>query len=1615
MASSSIYTQGSNFGNLLQKGVDPRTGQYTCAIDVWEAASEARNCPPLKLTLSFNPLSPANLGLGEGWSFNFTYYDQDRHILNLSTSESFQVTKSESSVTVQDQKLRNFKFQKKGSVFVVAYKSGQVEVLGNDCGVFDKYVPCEIYAANGRRLDLVWTSYGGHPQLVKIQESAEDLLKIDYSASPPKIIRYPGSPEESVFRLRLNSNQLTELVLPLPNEPSWTFTYRKYDQCVCITEVTSPTGLVEAMAYNPSGHKLPPKGPMESVPYVAQHTVKPGNGQCNIITTYAFSDNNYLGYGSKFNWSDDQDNLYRTSEDYEYWSTMTVDEGAVTRNIYNHFHLLISSERREPGKGPHKVTQRIKYYAQIPGSFHDQVPQFQLPRTTETTYEDTSNKCARVETTTQEYDEWGNPTRVIQADGVEIRRTYYDPQGEKASDSDSGDVGCPPDPYGFKRYMKTKTVIPAPSNYPALERTEKYRYRQIDTVNEAPADWFVTAQQQLSSDGIWTLSRTAFTYVERPTTRDHGRLKSQVVSHLDQYATTKTWDFVYPKGTQEVAITTRTTTFDALTIDEQTLYSTNTGLTRARKDSNGVEDYFAYDLLGRIVNVITSPGTEFEAVQTYDYLALGEGKGVQTEVTDIKGVKTRFISDGLGRLCRVEKQDPEVGEFQVLSQRKYNGQGQCIKATETDWLTGKDGKLNSHEITQALEYDDWGQVCKTTESTGRVTLSRSDPIERSTTAGIEGEGTTTGAAHERKYRYDGLYRLVEEEDQLGRVMKHISDSFDRVTRTTWSSGKTATTKYDEQGQAALPATVSVNDYIIGEQQFDGLGRVKSRKVGPRTTIQTYQGSSPEPAEISYAHGNVCAMEYEPAIQYTPKSIDWGGGSIDTFAYDSKSGLPTELKGSYSTLTRKYSSLGTLWAETIDIHEREAFSTEYQFSIGGRLQQYTNPHEQTQSVDYDEFGRPGIFTQGNIKVTLQYDQASRLEEHQVEDQETGTALSAVLTYDDFGRETSRSMRKGEETLSIQVQGYNEMGLVKYRNLMNVQGLPIRVEEFIYDDQNRLSEYQCSGERAPLSEQGRALQSQLFSFDNFHNITKRTTVFQDKSSNDTTYTYDKQDPCRLLQIANTHDDYPKKITLDYDADGRLTKDEQGRQLEYDTLGRLIRVRDDNKKLLCEYRYDATGKLASQIVPGKPETYLFYREESIIATKSGDCRTSYLSDGKTYWGQITQEDDTQSPQAQLWAGDGHDTVLAWVDSQAPDNIQYQSYTPYGLGAESGPDIAFNGQWRDPVTGWYHLGNGYRVYNPTLQRYHSPDPWSPFTSGEANPYLYCLSDPINRLDPSGHFSLFGIDINWKTFFGAVIGIAASIIVGVLTAGASLAVEIAVGSVVGGVTSAVSGVIGDLADGKTPTWKSVGIDFAVGLGGGILGPVAGRAWNAASAAIGDVLPSFGAAAGKTAASSVSKSIWRSGLKESLEVIGAEALFERATVAAVESFFYKTLPLKALWGMGSDLVTGSSDDSPSSRSQSSQLHSTSGSAQADPSERPQVGTPYVSRGSNLPRDTIRPLQKDGSSGKSSFTTGQSVADILTLSSRCSYALSRAEGGRRSETASFDDLRARIRAPPHWDS
>ncbi len=104
----------------------------------------------------------------------------------------------------------------------------------------------------------------------------------------------------------------------------------------------------------------------------------------------------------------------------------------------------------------------------------------------------------------------------------------------------------------------------------------------------------------------------------------------------------------------------------------------------------------------------------------------------------------------------------------------------------------------------------------------------------------------------------------------------------------------------------------------------------------------------------------------------------------------------------------------------------------------------------------------------------------------------------------------------------------------------------------------------------------------------------------------------------------------------------------------------------------------------------------------------------------------------------------------------------------------LGYNGVLHEVPAAWQLLGNGYRIYSSALMRLHSPDSMSPFGKGGLNSYVYCLDDPLNRIDPSGHWSVLAYAAN---LFGFKLRVPTLTPLIVATAGTLTATGVALGS----------------------------------------------------------------------------------------------------------------------------------------------------------------------------------------------------------------------------------------------
>ncbi|WP_258042043.1 RHS repeat-associated core domain-containing protein [Pseudomonas syringae] len=172
--------------------------------------------------------------------------------------------------------------------------------------------------------------------------------------------------------------------------------------------------------------------------------------------------------------------------------------------------------------------------------------------------------------------------------------------------------------------------------------------------------------------------------------------------------------------------------------------------------------------------------------------------------------------------------------------------------------------------------------------------------------------------------------------------------------------------------------------------------------------------------------------------------------------------------------------------------------------------------------------------------------------------------------------------------------------------------------------------------------------------------------------------------------------------------------------------------DQTVLCTYRYDPLDRLASSSPVGLADIRRFYQKNRLATEIQGALQRTVFQHEDLLLAQQRHVDGVVN--TMLLATDQQRSVLRLVDKSGIEPVAYSAYGHHP--AESGLTslLGFNGERRDPVTGHYLLGNGYRAYNPVLMRFNSPDSLSPFDEGGLNAYGYCGGDPVGFVDETGH-----------------------------------------------------------------------------------------------------------------------------------------------------------------------------------------------------------------------------------------------------------------------------------------
>lgn len=866
----SIHTQGENFLQAVQTSADPRTGQFNLAISLPLGQANHLGGPAWPFTLSYSALSSQrDSGFGLGWSLLHSRLirEQDIWTLTLSSGEQFSVDLSQSDLqpggrlAFHDYKLRAMQVSllpgdgAPGELtFRILHKNGNQEFLRRVNATGNAYVLHELRSPEGRSLYFDWLRANEILHLRAVRDQQRTLAR--YDRLQGTLTLEPDSAEPLSIRFLQTNGELARLVLPGIEKP-FAFSYDNQqvgDQRLRLpVGITGPLGATDTINWSTtlaSSHRLPAKAPLAFMPRITSWLHSDGAGAPALLRRYSWvGTRNYLGGDSPqgFEWRAGRDSLYRLMTRYEYQSTETqisgelavlrglqaaehldasmpqvdaqevldslVAQGAATplttiTRTWDRHHLLLKEVTLT---GTCETTREITYGVDYAKPWQDQPAQCQLPHSVKTTYTRPGTEPRYSEETIYTYDAFGNTLTTLLPSGIEEVYVYYPA---------SGDVhGCPPDASGMVRWLKQKTVYPAPDRpgRPPVLCT-RFEYEALPSlVANDPAHAVVCLEEQVDATGGQVLEHTSQTY-ERVDPAHYGRQK-QTVTTLNGKATTTLFEYCITNAPDEPALLhTRTVVngfedSELASLTSEDSRSLLTGLTHCQVSAAGARTCFTYDALGRVIRTVIAEGTAYEAVRTCNYhlnddVVTREAPRsnddliaeVGIEETDATGQRKRTWLDGSGRTVWVQLEDLDhrPGVFLDVLKVSHDAWGREIERVELDWLA--DGSLLS-SATSSIAYDDWGNPYCQTDASGVMTYTVYDPIRRCAERWQQSPaGTVLGKQVSTVNAAGSVVQsaLFDDQVQAVRTTEYLRDGLDRVIeqRITPRDGPAQVTQFD---------------------------------------------------------------------------------------------------------------------------------------------------------------------------------------------------------------------------------------------------------------------------------------------------------------------------------------------------------------------------------------------------------------------------------------------------------------------------------------------------------------------------------------------------------------------------------------------------------------------------------------------------------------------------------------------------------------------------------------------------------------------------------------------------------------------------------------------------
>lgn len=643
-----------------------------------------------------------------------------------------------------------------------------------------------------------------------------------------------------------------------------------------------------------------------------------------------------------------------------------------------------------------------------------------------------------------------------------------------------------------------------------------------------------------------------------------------------------------------------------------------------------------------------------------------------------------------------------------------------------------------------------------------------------------------------QYNYDSRRRCVRKKLPGCEYISYVYDTSDRLSFSQdgeqRKTGKWRFYLYDNMGRLCVQ------------------GINNSSSAGSGSTIVSFQSSQSGVCATGYVLSGTCTLtspivevaNYYDNYDYQQHNIFTSCGQISRLKKTSPTNAIGFITGSVVSLSDGEKLYSAIYYDKYGrpVDSRKALldgrvmteSTTYSFT--------DNPTNKSVSI-YDAAG----ISASSIVQNTYGDSFDRLTESQLR-VATKNAKTSSFTYDNFGRLSSitRSGSAGTLSYGYNVRGwltsisgsfneslyYNTGSGTKFYNgrissmtWQNDEDAVLRGYKYSYDDLSRMI-VALYGEGASISTNAGRYNEIVPSYDKNGAITNIVRLGRQNSGSygpidnlKINYNGNQLQSASDAAVALTYngsfdfkDDTSSSIEYTYDANGRLTSDaNRGIALiEYDGYDNPHRIQFTNGNV-TSYVYSAAGeKLRTVWLTAVPNVTVAIggRKELTPSLILSSDTTDYVG-GFIYSNGKVSRLQFDGGYCSFPDGNIGRTFIHYYDFDHQGNIralvsengtkeQITHYYPFGGII---PDIStnqtlqpykYNGKELDRMHGLDTYDYGARQYNPLIGVWDKPDAYSE-KYYNVNPYVYCMNNPVNYIDPDGKDN-YSINLYGEIYF---------------------------------------------------------------------------------------------------------------------------------------------------------------------------------------------------------------------------------------------------------------------------